>query len=91
MQSLAYRNHAFLDTDEARPLRILAEYHEPLARFKKDVPLELEQVIEKLLEKEPEMRYQAASGVLVDLKRIHFQKGNVHNSVSVLDEHPSLG
>ncbi len=34
MQPLAYRNHAFLDSDEARPLRILAEYHEPLARFK---------------------------------------------------------
>ncbi|MDA1183869.1 MAG: LOG family protein [Acidobacteria bacterium] len=33
MQPLAYRDHAFLDSDEARPLRILAEYHEPLARF----------------------------------------------------------
>ena len=34
MQPLAYRDHEFLDSDEARPLRILAEYHEPLARFK---------------------------------------------------------
>ena len=33
MQPLAYRDHEFLDSDEARPLRILAEYHEPLARF----------------------------------------------------------
>ena len=34
MQPLAYRNQGFLDNEEARPLRILAEYLEPLARFK---------------------------------------------------------
>ncbi len=33
MQPLAYRDHEFLDSDEARPLRILAEYLEPLSRF----------------------------------------------------------
>jgi uncharacterized protein (TIGR00730 family) len=30
---LAYRNQGFLDGEHARPLRILAEYLEPLARF----------------------------------------------------------
>jgi uncharacterized protein (TIGR00730 family) len=34
MQPLAYRDHEFLDGEEGRPLRILAEYLEPLARFK---------------------------------------------------------
>jgi len=34
MQPLAYRDHEFLDSDEARPVRILAEYVEPFARFK---------------------------------------------------------
>jgi len=34
MQPLAYRDRAFLDSEEARPLRILAEYLEPLRRFK---------------------------------------------------------
>ena len=34
MQPLAYRDHQFLDSEDARPLRILAEYLEPLARFK---------------------------------------------------------
>jgi uncharacterized protein (TIGR00730 family) len=34
MQPLAYRDREFLDSEEARPLRILAEYLEPLARFK---------------------------------------------------------
>lgn len=31
---LAYRNQAFLDTSEARPLRILSEYLEPLKQFR---------------------------------------------------------
>ena len=31
---LAYQNAAFTDSDEARPIRILAEYLEPLRRFK---------------------------------------------------------
>jgi hypothetical protein len=30
----AYHNREFLDSDEARPIRILAEYFEPLKRFK---------------------------------------------------------
>lgn len=32
---LAYENSGFLDSDAARPLRILAEYLEPLERFKR--------------------------------------------------------
>ena len=32
----AYRNAAFLDSDEGRPLRILAEYLEPLHRFRRE-------------------------------------------------------
>ncbi|MBI2189648.1 MAG: TIGR00730 family Rossman fold protein [Acidobacteria bacterium] len=34
MQPTAYRNKEFLDSEEARPLRILAEYLEPLRRFR---------------------------------------------------------
>jgi len=33
MQPVAYNDSEFLDSDEARPLRILAEYLEPLRRF----------------------------------------------------------
>src|SRR5262245_32639065 len=33
-QPLAYLNKDFLDSDEARPIRILSEYLEPLRRFK---------------------------------------------------------
>ena len=34
VQPLAYLDHEFLESEEARPLRILAEYLEPLRRFK---------------------------------------------------------
>ena len=34
VQPLAYLDHEFLDSEEGRPLRILAEYLEPLRRFK---------------------------------------------------------
>jgi uncharacterized protein (TIGR00730 family) len=33
-QPLAYQNQGFLDSEDGRPLRILAEYLEPLRRFK---------------------------------------------------------
>jgi uncharacterized protein (TIGR00730 family) len=33
---LAYRNEVFLESEDARPLRILAEYIEPLARFRRE-------------------------------------------------------
>src|SRR6186997_1167062 len=33
-QPLAYLDHEFLESEEARPIRILAEYLEPLRRFK---------------------------------------------------------
>jgi hypothetical protein len=35
-QRLAYHDQAFLDSDEARPLRILAEYLEPLRSFQRE-------------------------------------------------------
>ena len=34
--SLAYKNSEFLESDDARPLRILAEYLEPLASFRRE-------------------------------------------------------
>ena len=35
-QPLAYLDHSFLESEEARPIRILAEYLEPLRRFKQE-------------------------------------------------------
>ena len=36
VQPLAYMSSEFLESDEARPIRILAEYLEPLRRFKRE-------------------------------------------------------
>ncbi|HEX4355600.1 MAG TPA: LOG family protein, partial [Polyangiales bacterium] len=35
-QPVAYKNETFLDSDDARPLRILAEYLEPLQAFREE-------------------------------------------------------
>src|SRR6201993_75076 len=34
--ALAYENQAFLNSPDGRPLRILSEYSEPLARFRRE-------------------------------------------------------
>ncbi|HEX8847745.1 MAG TPA: protein kinase [Pyrinomonadaceae bacterium] len=42
----------------------------PLARFARDVPAELERIVEKTLCKDREERYQTAKDLLLDLKRL---------------------
>ncbi len=49
---------------------ILHETPEPVSRFKSGVSGELQQIISKALEKNPETRYQHADGMLADLKRL---------------------
>ncbi|HEU5163671.1 MAG TPA: protein kinase [Thermoanaerobaculia bacterium] len=43
---------------------------EPMARFNYGLPLELERIIRKLLEKDPDRRYQSARDLIVDLKNL---------------------
>jgi len=45
---------------------------EPLSRYKADVPEKLGEIIFKLLEKDVEIRYQSAEGVIADLKRLFY-------------------
>jgi serine/threonine protein kinase/Tfp pilus assembly protein PilF len=49
---------------------ILNKAPAPLLKFKPDLPAELERVIGKALEKDRELRYQAASELRADLKRL---------------------
>jgi eukaryotic-like serine/threonine-protein kinase len=42
----------------------------PLARFAREVPAELERIVEKALNKDREQRYQTAKDVLLDLRRL---------------------
>jgi serine/threonine protein kinase/tetratricopeptide (TPR) repeat protein len=47
----------------------------PLARFARDVPAELERIVEKALRKDREERYQSAKDMLLDLKRLKHKLG----------------
>lgn len=49
---------------------VLNDTPEPLARYKSDVPDDLQRIITKLLEKDPALRYQSAAGVIPDLKKM---------------------
>ncbi len=61
----------FRRDDETATLKaILQDAPEPLARYKSDVPEDLQRIVTKLLEKDPALRYQSAAGVIPDLKRL---------------------
>lgn len=61
----------FRRDDETATLKaILNDTPEPLARYKADVPDDLQRIITKLLEKDPTLRYQSAAGVIPDLKKL---------------------
>ncbi|HLN98618.1 MAG TPA: protein kinase [Pyrinomonadaceae bacterium] len=49
---------------------ILEREPPPLARFAREVPLELERIVDKALTKDREERYQTAKDLLVDLRRL---------------------
>jgi serine/threonine protein kinase len=50
--------------------RITQVQPEPLSRYKYDVPPDLDRVVRKCLEKEPQRRYQSARELLVDLSSL---------------------
>ena len=50
--------------------RILHAEPEAMARFNHHIPAELEQIIRKCLEKDQSLRYQHASDLCADLKRL---------------------
>jgi non-specific serine/threonine protein kinase len=61
----------FEKENEAATLKAITQDNpEPLARYKSDIPDELQRTISKLLEKDPSMRYQTSGGVISDLKRL---------------------
>jgi len=61
----------FEKDNEAATLKAITQDNpEPLARYKSDIPDELQRTVSKLLEKDPSHRYQHADGVVSDLKRL---------------------
>jgi eukaryotic-like serine/threonine-protein kinase len=68
---------------------ILNRVPTPAIRLNPDIPPELERIIEKLLEKDVELRYQGAAEVRADLKRLKRQQDSSRISSSVATETPS--
>lgn len=60
------------DSEGATLNAIIEDNPEPLLRYKADVPERLQEIISKLLEKDKELRYQSAEGVIADLKRMMY-------------------
>jgi non-specific serine/threonine protein kinase len=61
----------FEKENEAATLKAITQDNpEPLARYKADVPAEVERIVGKLLEKGASLRYQTSGGVISDLKRL---------------------
>ncbi|MCH7691050.1 MAG: protein kinase, partial [candidate division Zixibacteria bacterium] len=58
------------ESEAATMHAITQDKPQPLARFNRDVPEELQRIIDKALAKDVSLRYQHADGMLSDLKRI---------------------
>jgi TolB-like protein/tetratricopeptide (TPR) repeat protein len=53
----------------------------PATQLRPDLPLELGRIIDKAMEKDRDLRYQTASGMLADLKRVRRQSETTHAPV----------
>ncbi len=80
-EMLAGRRPFQKESEVATDHAIVHEAPEPVARFKTDVPDELQRIVEKALEKDPGMRYQHVDDMLADLKRLKRER---NSGVSVL-------
>ncbi len=58
------------DYDQAVLYSILSEKHEPVTSLRSGLPLELEMILDKILEKDPKDRYGHADELLTDLRRL---------------------
>jgi len=63
------------ESDIATGKAIVTDSPEPLARYKSDLPKGIQQIVDRALEKDTETRYQTASGMLADLKRLVSSEG----------------
>jgi serine/threonine protein kinase/Flp pilus assembly protein TadD len=65
------------DTTGVLFLDIVQGVPEPPRQFNPAIPEELQRIINKCLEKDPELRYQQASDISRDLKRLHSDDGTI--------------
>jgi serine/threonine-protein kinase len=62
------------DYDAAVTYSIINETPEPLARYKSDVPEDIQRMVSKALEKDVETRYQHIDDLLADIRRVGREK-----------------
>lgn len=91
-EMIAGRTPFKLDNDIATMNKILNDDPEPLARFKSDVPPELQRVVSKCLAKNRDERYQSASDLAADLRTLARSLGSgEYSSLSkVASSKPSI-
>jgi serine/threonine protein kinase/sugar lactone lactonase YvrE len=65
---------------------ILERTPTPPMRLNPDLPSELERIIQKALEKDPELRYQRAAELLIDLQRLKRATDAGHRAASTVGE-----
>jgi serine/threonine protein kinase/tetratricopeptide (TPR) repeat protein len=83
LYELITRHHPFKRDTEAATLKAVSDIDpEPLARFKSNLPEFLESIMSKLLEKDPDHRYQTAAGAVSDLLRAKRDLGSKSPSSS---------
>ena len=56
------------DSDAATLKSIVNDTAEPLTRYRAEVPDELQRIVNKLLQRDPSLRYQSAADITADLK-----------------------
>lgn len=74
------KNPFVRENDMATGQAILSATPDPLARFRSGIPPELEAIVTKLLEKDPQLRYQTAADVIADFRRLAQAAGVVISS-----------
>jgi serine/threonine protein kinase len=79
LYEMATANHPFSGTTSAVVFDKLLNYHPPPAvSLNRDLPPEFENILNKSLEKDRDLRYQSASDLRADLRRLQRSSSGIH-------------
>jgi len=83
LYEMATGNHPFSGTTSAVVFDKLLNYHPPSASsLNHNLPAEFENILNKSLEKERDLRYQSASELRADLRRLQRSTSGIHGTVA---------